>query len=194
MATFPTGKYPPVADAFNDALARARIDPNIGGKPASTLTGIPKQGIRNDPLRGFRFRVYIPGFQRMGFKKVSGLKSEIQMEEYQEGGNPIRLKLPGASMNYDNLTFERGVITNRLDFFTWQQEYFAQFEEGAPEMRRPVRIDVLGKTGEISHRIFAYDTLPVVFDLQELDAQSEDVWMEKIELANHGWTISAPTS
>lgn len=40
-----------------------------------------------DPLRGYKFRISIPGLpSSCGFKKIGGLKDEMGVIEYDEGG------------------------------------------------------------------------------------------------------------
>ena len=63
--------------------------------PAATANWVP--GVRPlQPYLTFNFAVEIEGLLVGGFTEVSGLESEIEVEEYREGGvNGFVHKLPG---------------------------------------------------------------------------------------------------
>jgi len=74
---------------------------------------------RKDPLTGFLFGLKIDaGVGELGaggafFKSISGLSSESEVVDYQEGGvtGPIK-KLPGR-LKYGNITLKRGITADK---------------------------------------------------------------------------------
>ena len=69
----------------------------LGLNAASSL-GFEALGIRpRDPYQGFNFLIEIEGLLTGGFSEVTGLESEIEVEEYREGGlNQYIHQLPGT--------------------------------------------------------------------------------------------------
>ena len=43
--------------------------------------------VRNDPYKNFNFRVEIDGIAQAGFSECTGLRVEIDVIEYREGGD-----------------------------------------------------------------------------------------------------------
>jgi phage tail-like protein len=71
------------------------------------------RSVANDPLQKFKYRVSIPGLPSgIGFSKVSGLKREISVVEYDESGYDHTLKLAGRE-KVDNITCERGAFASK---------------------------------------------------------------------------------
>jgi phage tail-like protein len=64
---------------------------------------------RNDPFRGFNFRVEIEGLPVAAFTEVTGLTAEGDPVDYREGTDPTNnvRKLVGLR-KYSNLMFKRG--------------------------------------------------------------------------------------
>jgi phage tail-like protein len=79
------------------------------------------QSLRSDPYMAFSFVVEIEGLLVGGFSEVSGLESEITVEEYQEGGlNGYVHKLPGPA-KYPNLVLSHG-LTDIDSLWAWYHE------------------------------------------------------------------------
>ena len=76
---------------------------------------------RDDPYLNFNFRVEIAGLAAASCSAVSGLESEVEVVEYREGGEELRVrKLPGLH-KYGNIVLKRG-ITQTLDWWTWHKQ------------------------------------------------------------------------
>lgn len=72
-----------------------------------------------------RFYVEVAGVPMAVFTEVSGLQVEMQVFEYQEGGNNGFIhRLPGP-VKVGNITLKRG-ITASNDFFKWCMEVATQ--------------------------------------------------------------------
>ena len=66
----------------------------------------------NDPVLKHRYLVSIPGLPSgMGFSKVSNLKREIGVVEYNEGGYTSTHKLTGKE-KVEPITLERGMFSS----------------------------------------------------------------------------------
>jgi phage tail-like protein len=88
---------------------------------ATALTVASQKLLRDDPYMAFSFVVEIEGLLVGGFSEVSGLESEIAVEEYQEGGlNNYVHKLPGPA-KYPNLVLSHG-LTDIDSLWTWYHE------------------------------------------------------------------------
>ncbi len=151
------------------------------------------QGARHDPYQGYKFRVVIDGFTAGGFQKCSGLKEETEIAEYREGTDPVTMhKLPGLT-KYDNIVLERGMSANE-DFTKWREDIVRIAESGnlgpdglpTPDFRRNVIVEVYDKGGVKVKEWEVYEAWPAVMEIGDLDAESSDVLIETLELANEG--------
>ncbi|MBE0480419.1 MAG: phage tail protein [Dehalococcoidia bacterium] len=78
-------------------------------------------GTRFDPLTSARFCVEIGNIQQAGFTEASGLEAEIEVMEYQEGGNNLFThKLPGR-VKFPKVTLKRGITVSN-DLWEWFEE------------------------------------------------------------------------
>jgi phage tail-like protein len=76
---------------------------------------------RLDPYMGYNFLLEINGLITGGFSQVSGLNSEIILEEYQEGGmNQYSHHFP-TRVNYPNLVLTHG-LTDIDTLWNWYLE------------------------------------------------------------------------
>lgn len=90
--------------------------------PRATALAVATQKLlRDDPYMAFNFVVEIEGLLVGGFSEVSGLESEIAVEDYQEGGlNNYVHKLPGPA-KYPNLVLIHG-LTDIDSLWNWYHE------------------------------------------------------------------------
>ena len=88
---------------------------------ATALAVTNQQLLRYDPYMAFNFVVQIEGLLVGGFSEVSGLESEITVEEYQEGGlNGYVHKLAGPA-KYPNLVLSHG-LTDIDSLWAWYHQ------------------------------------------------------------------------
>lgn len=93
----------------------------IPGANAAFAVGGGLLDVRLDPYMGYNFLLEINGLITGGFSNVSGLDSEIVLEEYQEGGmNGYTHKFP-TRVTYPNLTLSHG-LTDIDTLWTWYWE------------------------------------------------------------------------
>ncbi len=152
-------------------------------------------GKRVDPYRGFRFRVLdLSGAQLGGFNTIDGLRDETEVVEYREGIDGVTArKLPGFTSS-DNLVLERGLSVND-SLQRWREEVWAAKTDntGRPdaEFRRDLAIELLDQQGRIVKRWRVTEAWPAIYEVGTMDAQSSDVLIERIELANEGHYLEA---
>jgi phage tail-like protein len=76
-------------------------------------------GVRNDPYRGFNFRIELDNTSVASFRECSGLTLNTDPVDYREGTDSwlsVR-KLPGLR-KYANITLKRGFTDNK-DLWQW---------------------------------------------------------------------------
>lgn len=133
--------------------------------------------LANDPLSKFKYTVSIPGLPNgMGFAKVSGLKRELGVTEYAEGGyNHIR-KIVGRE-KVEPITLERGMFNG--------QELEALYKKSLsdPNFRTTVTIAMQDRLGKKTNRTWKLAEAWVSsWEGTDLDASSEDPAIEKITI------------
>jgi phage tail-like protein len=137
--------------------------------------------IRSDPHVAAYFRIEIDGIDGGQFHRCSGLKSETEIFEYQEGGNnDYVLKLVGQS-RANNIVLTEGVITDPA-LYKWRDEIYAG---GAAKIkRRSGSIIVLGRDGKTQlARWNFHNAWPVRWELSDLDTSKGVGSCQILELA-----------
>lgn len=128
----------------------------------------PTATYRDDPYRGYKFRLKWGGKYVAGVSKVSSLASNM----------------PGQSA-FPAITLERGV-THDPDFAQW-----AGSGQDAPlrDLRRDVVMEVYDQRG---HKVLAYNICRCrpseFFALPEFDGNGGAVAFSMLKLENEGWT------
>jgi phage tail-like protein len=88
-------------------------------------------GVRNDPLRGYNFRIELDQTSVASFREASGLSQNTDPVDYREGTDvwlSVR-KLPGLR-KYSNITLKRGITPNE-DLWNWYKNIL----NGVPDRR-----------------------------------------------------------
>jgi phage tail-like protein len=134
---------------------------------------------RHDPYKVFKFRVEIDGLIVAAFSEVSGLESETTVVEYRTGADHVMRKLPGLT-KYPNIVLKRG-ITDDMELWNWRK----RIVDGNPD-RRNGSIVLQDDQGQDKVRWNFYDGWPCKYDGPNLNAKSNDVAIETLELAHEG--------
>lgn len=135
--------------------------------------------IRQDPYRGFRFRVEFDQIQHGGFTRVKGIARETKFESYREGGvNDYEYKLASLT-TYGNLILERGLA----DVYLW--EWHQAVADGQIK-RRTLTIILQNEAGTDVWRWLIEKAFPVKWSAGDLDAGTAQVLVESVEFAHHG--------
>lgn len=137
-------------------------------------------GDRKDPYRGYRFRVEIDGIVRFGFRECSGLESSQDPIEYREGTDALTMrKLPGL-VKHGNLSLKWG-ISDDVDIWNWRK----QTADGRVQ-RKSGSVLLMDDAGEVKARWNFRDAWPAKWSGPSLNATSNDVAIESIELVHEG--------
>lgn len=132
------------------------------------------------PYTSFRFRIEIEGITVAQVSEVTGLQSETETEQIEEGGvNDFVYQLPKRT-KHQHITLKRG-ITDLDEMWTWYQEVVdGKFR------RKNGAIVLMDVTGEDKWRWNFFQAFPVKWTGPDLKADSNTVAFEAIELAHHG--------
>lgn len=136
-----------------------------------------------DPYGGYNFYVEWNGIIHAGFRECSGLSSSQRAVEYREGTDPTTVrKIPGLN-SYNNITLKRGT-TNNGELWQWRQSIM----KGNVD-RREVSIVILDETGTEKIRWNLTNCWPTTWSAPDLNATSDEVAIETLELVHEGVTV-----
>lgn len=129
----------------------------------------------NDPLSKFRYTVSIPGLPAgIGFNKISGLKKELEVTEYTEGGYSYTRKIVGKE-KIENVTLERGMFNGK------ELEDLYKKALSDPDFRTTVTITLNDRFGKPTNRKWTLAEAWVSsWEGSDFDSSSSDVAIEKI--------------
>lgn len=145
----------------------------------SPLTSIIT-ALKKDPTASFRFWVEIDGLWVAGFTEVSGLQSETEVEEYQEGGvNEYVHRFPKIT-KYPSLVLKRG-ITSSDDLWTWYEKVV-----GGTVNRKNGSVILLNQFGLELWRWNFFSAYPIKWIGPELKSSSSEVAVESLEMVHNG--------
>lgn len=134
------------------------------------------------PYQTFNFAVEIEGLLVGGFTEVSGLESEVEVEEYREGGvNGFVHKLP-ARTSHSNLVLSHG-LTSLSTLWNWYYDTtqgVIQRRNGTIMLLDPQQVPVMWWNFR--------NALPVRWTGPTFNAASDEVGVEALELAHEGLT------
>jgi len=134
-----------------------------------------------DPYLGGNFLVEIDGISRGAFQQVSGFDSTVSITEYREGNDIARLrKLPGM-VSYSNLQLRWGMADDR-DLYDW---HLAAVKGDVQRKNGSIVLMDRRGTTEVARWNFVR-AWPTVYNGPDLDAQTENVAIEMLELAHEG--------
>ncbi len=140
-------------------------------------------GLRLDPYQGFNFLIEIEGLVTGGFSEVRGLESEIEVEDYREGGeNRYVHQLPGPTRYPSRLILKQG-LTGIDSLWNW----YNATSQGKIWRKNGTIMLLDRQQYPAMYWNFKY-ALPVKWTGPELDASSDAVAFETIELVHKGIT------
>jgi len=141
-------------------------------------------GDRNDPYRGFNFRIEINGLTVGAFTEVSGLDADGDAVDYREGTDKVNWarKLP-ALRKFSNITLKRGITQNK-ELWAWYRNIAA----GVPD-RRDGSIILMNEAREDVLRWRFRSAWPNKVTGPSLNAKGNEVVMESVELCHEGLDI-----
>jgi phage tail-like protein len=135
------------------------------------------------PLQSGRFLVVIGNEVVANFQECGGLATEVEIQEYIEGGNNEFIhKLPGR-IKYPNITLKRGVTDNK-QFAAWRPK-----SEGGKltVVRKEISIVLFAHDGSTVKTWVVTDAFPVKWTGPDMKAGSMEIAIETLELAHRFW-------
>jgi len=147
--------------------------------PAPPALGL---GGRKDPYLNYNFAVEIEGLVAGGFSEVSGLQTEIEVQEYREGGlNEYIHKRAGPTKYPTNLVLKKG-ITDVRTLWNW----YSEVTQGKIK-RQNMSVLLMDSSGQESLRWNFEQAYPVRWMGPELKATASEVAVEAVEFAHCGF-------
>lgn len=137
-------------------------------------------GKRLDPYQAFNFAIEIEGLLVGGFTEVSGLESEIQVEEYREGGVNNYVHQFPAQTTHARLTLIHG-LTDVSTLWNWYHSAtrgIIQRKNGTIMLLDQQQIPVMWWNFRNAY--------PVKWTGPRFQASSNEVAFESIELVHEG--------
>lgn len=146
------------------------------GSSVLSLTG-------HDPYMGYNFLVEVGGVVLGGFSEVSGLGSQIELESYNEGGlNKYVHQFPKHT-THSNLVLTRGLIHTDL-FFLW---YAGMVKREIERLNGTIILLSSKHSAQIPVMYWSFEkAYPVKWEGPDLNASTENIAVEKIELVHQG--------
>jgi len=133
---------------------------------------------RKDPYRGYNFRIEIDGIDRGGFREMSGLDTTQDPVEYREGTDPLTQRKLFGLVKYSNISLKWG-ITDDSQLWEWRKEVM----DGVIT-RKNVSVVLMDDVGEEKVRWNIFNAWPTKWTAPSLNATSNDVAVETLELAH----------
>ncbi len=146
-----------------------------------------------EPTLSHRFGVFflaggiVPNPIDLRFQKVSGISADVQLETINEGGENLHMHRVPKMMNYNNLVLERGYVASPIPSLL-NLEFKAAFNSFtfAPSN---VLVTVFNESGiPVGGWVFQ-KAYPVKWSVSDLDAQSNSVIIDTMELAYSNFKI-----
>ena len=137
------------------------------------------------PPTGFLFQVSFDesikddydGFSDIGFQEVSGLTSEIGMEEYREGGeNRFAHRLPNP-ITYSNIVLKRGMLIGS-SMLNWYRDSVQNFNFKTYDLN----ILLLNEEQEPLQAWNVVSAYPVKWEVSGLNAMDAQLMIDSVEL------------
>lgn len=138
----------------------------------------------NYPLSKYHFKVDWGG-SHINFSEISGLAIEFAVIEHRDGSSPEQssIKMPGLK-KYSNIVLKRGVQKDNHDFFNWINTIRLNTVE-----RRDIIISLLNESHEPVITWKARNAWPCKYQIADLQANSNEVLIETLELAHEGLVV-----
>lgn len=136
-----------------------------------------------------RFYVQIEENIAASFSECSGLGMKIQYDSQIEGGVNTQRKIILGDPEFSDVTLKRGV-TESTTFWEWIQVVIS----GESNKRRNVGILLFNQAGETMQSWTLIGAVPVGWEVDSLQASSENVALESLTLAYEGLKIEGKDS
>ena len=129
----------------------------------------------HDHIGNFNFKVEIEGVTQGAFAEVSGLDSETEVVEYQDGDDIILRKRPGRT-RYSNIVLTRG-YTHSDELWNWRKTVL----DGQTE-RKPGAVVLMDEAQQPVLRWNFEEGWPSKWEGPSLNAKNSEVSVETMEI------------
>lgn len=129
----------------------------------------------HDHLTDHNWQLEIEGVTTGAFAEVSGLDSETEIIEYQDGNDLILRKRPGRT-KYSNITLKRGYINN-TELWDWRKAVM----DGKIE-RKSGSVILAGDDGSEVMRYNFFEAWPAKWKGFSLNGKGNSAMTEEIEM------------
>lgn len=138
-----------------------------------------------NPYATHRFWVELKGITEGAFDECSGLESEVEVEEWQEGGlNDLVHRFPGRTKLAPNIVLKRGLVTAEL--WNWYYGLTQGKLTKGTISRQNLSIILYGYDSNPQIRWNITGALPVKWTGPTFNAAQAEVAVETIELIHQG--------
>lgn len=123
-----------------------------------------------------------------GFQECSGLETQLEVEDFKEGGLNDRVRKFPTRVGWSNIVLKRGVAFGD-DLWNWHAAYTTG------KGKRRDGIIVLENDLHVPLKIWQFTRgLPIKYTGPSLNAKASEVAIEAIEIVHEGITLSSPAS
>lgn len=127
------------------------------------------------------FKVELDGVTEAHFNEVEGLSANIEVLEYQEGGENRKMHKLLGQTRFSNIILRRGV-SDSLAFWKWIEQTIA----GQKIERKNGAIVLLNRDGTPAMRWTFERAWPCRYEGSDLDSRGSALAIESLELAHEG--------
>lgn len=180
------GSFSASLNAKVDVTAEVDVSASVdtGGSAGVSLPAMGLGG-RRDPYLSYNFAVEIEGLVVGGFSEVSGLQTEIEVQDYREGGvNQYVHRRAGPAKYPANLVLKKGVTDVRT---MWNWYY--SVAQGSVQ-RKNLSVLLLDSAGQEKLRWNFEQAYPVKWVGPDLKGTVSEVAVESVELAHCGFAAA----
>ncbi len=135
-------------------------------------------GTRNDPYKGFRFRLEIQGLQVAGFSEATLPDQTVESTQYREGTDSAFRKLSGLT-RVTTLTLRRG-ITDSMELYDWYSAVSALGAQAGG--RKNISIILIDDAAQEKVRWNMANAWPTKYSTSAFNASSSEAMIETLEL------------
>ncbi len=134
---------------------------------------------RNDPYRGYRFRVEIDGITQAGFTDATIPDSSTDATDYREGTDPPHPRKLSGQNKYGTLSLKWG-LTDSMELYNWRKAVVAK---GAAGNRKNLSLVLIDEEGADKSRWNVMEAWPSKYDATDFSAKGNEVVVESLDLA-----------
>lgn len=133
--------------------------------------------VDNYPISVFRYKAVIDT-QEIAFSEISGLSLQYETTEYKEAGaNGVHTIQVSGQRTAPEITLKRGLFKDGLELYQWFNDTHTD-----PFTKKNVIISLLDNNNNIIMTWTVTNCLPMKFEGPGLDATSNEVSFQTIEL------------